>query len=113
MLTISDIAEPFFASYVQLSGVILHKETPEYLNGATITGTVVDSEGQEISGLAFTLEYVQGSDGCYAGYLSKDLPAALSQEQEYGLRFTFPDFGRYVEWDLPRKCYCPMQHIDE
>lgn len=48
--------------------------TDQFINDATVTGTIVDSEGNEVDGVVWPLSmpYVSGSDGDYRASVSDD-----------------------------------------
>lgn len=52
-----------------------------YLNSATVTVTVVDSDGNEVSGQTWptTMSYVSGSDGNYRGTLQDAMVTTASE----------------------------------
>jgi len=60
----------------------------EYVNDATVTVTLTDRAGNEVSGETWpvTLSYVAGSDGKYRGTLSDSL--SLSANRRYTAKVT-------------------------
>lgn len=64
-----------------------------YLNAATVTATMKDLEGTEVTGETWpvTLIYVSGSDGKYQATVDKDL--VLTENSSYFIEITASESG--------------------
>lgn len=73
-----------------------------YINTATVTATLEDESGAEVSGETWpiTLSYVSASDGNYQGVLKDTL--SLSTVKEYTAKITADDgANKKGYWEFP------------
>lgn len=72
-----------------------------YVNDATMTATVVDSTGDEVSGQSWplTLSYVSDSDGNYEGTIQDT--AEITAGSSYTIKVTANKSGLKGYWELP------------
>lgn len=74
----------------------------EYIDDATVTVTLVDEEGAEVSGQSWplTLSHVAGSDGIYRGTLTDSL--SLTVDLEYTAQITASGGSNLAGyWEIP------------
>ena len=71
-----------------------------YLNAATVTATLKDSAGSEVSGVSWplTLSYVASSDGNYSGTIDKAV--SISEQVSYFLEITAAQGGIDAFWRI-------------
>ena len=71
-----------------------------YLNSATVTATLKDSAGSEVSGVSWplTLSYVASSDGNYSGTIDKAI--SVSDGVSYFLEITAAEGGLDAFWRI-------------
>lgn len=71
-----------------------------YINTATVTATLLDSDGEEVEGVTWpvTLEYVEESDGKYQGIL--DDAIELVDKEIYTLVVDSVDGESKGHWEL-------------
>lgn len=73
-----------------------------FLNAATVTATLYDSEGNAVSGQSWpkTLDYVAGSDGDYRVTVTHSM--ALTASHKYTARITADGgSGLYAQFSVP------------
>ena len=75
--------------------------TSLYVNDATVTITVVDASGAELSGETWphTLDYVAASNGNYQANLNENI--AWAHETAYKGKVTALSSGRQKYWEIP------------
>lgn len=86
-----------------------NETTGGFLNAATVTATVVDAEGNQVTGQSWplTLAYVTGSDGIYRATLAYTV--GLVSGARYTAQFTANSgAGLRASWSAP----CLARHRD-
>lgn len=74
-----------------------------YLNAATVTVTLMDSEGFEVAGEAWpvTMSYVASSDGNYRATLTKDITGLSNADALVANIEADAGVGLFSSWSVP------------
>jgi len=84
---------------------ITNDTTGVHINDATVTATIKDSTGADVSGIAFpiTLSYVANSDGVYRGLLPAEL--VLTSNARYkAIIDAVSGSGSKAHWEVDLVC---------
>ena len=88
---------------IELEGLGVYSaiDTYAYANSATVTATLVDSDGDALSGVTWplTLAYEADSDGNYSGVVAETL--SVSAGDSIVAQITATDSGEVGYWEVP------------
>jgi len=90
---------------IKLEGLYDPDSSPvTYLDdSATVTASILDSDGDPVDNGSCTLSYIEGSDGNFLGYIS--YLADISLNSRYTIYIVANDgAGKVAKWYIPANC---------
>lgn len=85
-------------NFVRLNG-LMDDSDRSWENSATVTGKLIDSNGDDVSGSSFSLTYVTSSDGDYEGSIADTV--SLTENASYTLEIVATASGVKTTWRIP------------